>query len=86
MQESSTTVTTILQFRQEVERQLHDQIRQAVEVVLDEELAAAPKTRRSRCSLALSPSDRSSCDESTAISSCRRSSPRSGRTLREHAG
>ena len=41
MQESSTTVATILQFRQEVERQLRDQIHQAVEVVLDEELAAA---------------------------------------------
>ena len=40
MQESSTTVATILQFRQELERQLRDQIRQAVEVILDEELAA----------------------------------------------
>ena len=37
MQESSTTVATILQFRQELERQLRDQIRQAVEVILDEE-------------------------------------------------
>ena len=41
MEESSTKVGTIFQFRQEVERQLREQIREAVEVVLDEELAAA---------------------------------------------
>ncbi len=41
MQESSTKSSTILVFRQEVERQLRVQIRQAVEVALDEELAAA---------------------------------------------
>ena len=41
MQESSTKRSTILQFRQEVERQLREQIRQAVEVALDEELAGA---------------------------------------------
>ena len=41
MEESSTKVGTILQFRQEVERQLREQIREAVEVALDEELAAA---------------------------------------------
>ena len=41
MQESSTKFGTILQCRQEVERQLCDQIREAVEVALDEELVAA---------------------------------------------
>ncbi len=41
MQESSTKFGTILQFRQEVERQLRDQIREAIEVALDEELVAA---------------------------------------------
>ena len=41
MQENSTKSSTILVFRQEVERQLRVQIRQAVEVALDEELAAA---------------------------------------------
>ena len=41
MQESSTKRSTILQFRQEVERQLREQMRQAVEVALDEELAGA---------------------------------------------
>ena len=40
MRESSTKFSAILQFRQEVERQLRNQIREAVEVALDEELAA----------------------------------------------
>ena len=41
MQESSTKPDVILQFRQDVERQLRHQIRQAVEMALNEELAAA---------------------------------------------
>ena len=41
MQESSTKDGTILQFRHEVERQLRQHIREAVEAALEEELAAA---------------------------------------------
>ena len=41
MQESSTKFGTILRFRHEVERQLRQHIREAVEVTLEEELAAA---------------------------------------------
>ena len=46
MRESSMKGSAILQFRQEVERQLRDQIREAVEVALDEELAATLRSGR----------------------------------------
>ena len=40
MQESSTKVGTILQFRQAIEQQLREQIRQAIEVALEEGLSS----------------------------------------------
>ena len=41
MQESSTSPATILQFRQDIEAQFRRHIREAIEVSLAEELAAA---------------------------------------------
>ena len=45
MQESSTTGTThpsVLQFRHDLETQLRRQVQEAIETVLETELAAAP--------------------------------------------
>lgn len=41
MQDSSTALTTVLQFRQDIQARLRDRVRQAIEETLDEELAAA---------------------------------------------
>jgi transposase-like protein len=46
MQESTTGPPTILQFRQDIEAQLRHQIRQALDVALKEELAAALASER----------------------------------------
>lgn len=40
MQDSSTALTTVLQFRQDIQARLRDRVRQAIEETLDEELAA----------------------------------------------
>lgn len=41
MQDSSTDVSTVLQFRQDIQRRLRDRIREAIEATLQEELAEA---------------------------------------------
>jgi putative transposase len=41
MQDSSTALTTILQFRQDIQARLRERVREAIEATLDEELAAA---------------------------------------------
>lgn len=41
MQDSRTDVSTVLQFRQDIQRRLRDQIREAIEAVLQEELTDA---------------------------------------------
>ena len=41
MQDSSTDLTTVLQFRQDLHGRLRDHIREAIETTIDEELAAA---------------------------------------------
>lgn len=41
MQDSSTPLTAVLQFRQDLQAKLRDGVRRAIEAVLEEELVAA---------------------------------------------
>lgn len=46
MQDSSTDPTTVLRFRQDLQRQLRDRIREAIEATLEEELTEALRSAR----------------------------------------